>query len=126
MSLVDSYPSIACEEERDMFSARVFVTSSTSTAGFDSSGPFEGSENDTATSGHSLPASLSVSAVSLNVPLHRPVERGRPDLKAEISRLTPHKHRALVFVCGPSCMVAEAAALSMKSGVDFRHETFEL
>jgi hypothetical protein len=108
-----------------MFSARVFVTT-TSAAGSDSTRSFEGSENDTATGGRSLPGSVSAGDVSLNVPLHRPVERGRPDLKGEISRLTPHQHRALVFVCGPSGMVAEAAALSMRSGVDFRHETFEL
>lgn len=98
-----------------MFTARVFVT--TGTAGVDTSR--HGAISDSATSGHSVNATLSA-------PLHRPVERGRPDIKAEISRLAPLKHRALVFVCGPSAMVAEAAALSMQSGVDFRHETFEL
>jgi ferredoxin-NADP reductase len=116
-----------------MFSARVFVTTSigmsTSNALLDSNRSSERSENDTSSRGHSTHEresereSESVNAIA---PLHRPVERGRPDLKAEISRLTPHQHRALVFVCGPSSMVAEASALSMKSGVDFRHETFEL
>ena len=54
------------------------------------------------------------------------VAYGRPDLRHEISLLARYKHRALVFVCGPSQMVDEASALSMEYGVDFRHETFEL
>lgn len=55
-----------------------------------------------------------------------PVKKGRPNVEGSIARLAAHGHRALVFVCGPASMVQHAAALSMKYGTDFRHETFEL
>ena len=57
---------------------------------------------------------------------HYPVKQGRPNVEESISRIAVHGYRALVFVCGPAPMVAQAAALSMQYGVDFRHETFEL
>jgi hypothetical protein len=55
-----------------------------------------------------------------------PVKQGRPNVEGSVARLAAHGHRALVFVCGPASMVEQAAALSMKYGTDFRHETFEL
>lgn len=55
-----------------------------------------------------------------------PVKQGRPNVEGSVARPAAHGHRALVFVCGPASMVQQAAALSMKYGTDFRHETFEL
>ena len=58
--------------------------------------------------------------------MHYLVKQGRPNVEGSIARIAAHGYRALVFVCGPAPMVAQAAALSMQYGVDFRHETFEL
>ena len=53
-------------------------------------------------------------------------KQGRPDLISEIGKLSYLKNNLLVFVCGPNSMVEECSTLTMKYGVQFRHETFEL
>ena len=53
-------------------------------------------------------------------------KEGRPDLVSEIGKLSYLKNNLLVFVCGPNSMVEECSELTMKYGVQFRHETFEL
>lgn len=54
------------------------------------------------------------------------VKKGRPDLREEISMLSIFGNEAVVFACGPECLVNDCADLTREFNVSFRHETFLL
>ena len=55
-----------------------------------------------------------------------PYAHGRPDLRAEIKRVSDSGMKALVFVCSVPPVAKAVAQLTQEYGVDFHTETFYL